>query len=602
MYNLTGDVKTKLGHHNGVFTRSYQEARAIFDAKIRSWEISHSLEDKLFFVTNSDKETYSVYFDFKIQNCSCPEFVEIQSGTCMHLEAVKLLVPSQISYSSLGEIRPIVYLDREFNIKLAKSKTTTAELNDTFRAPGVENFVRYKEINSIPNDNFEINDFEIFKDFGITLFDFQKQSIQQMLNRRKTVLVLQMGLGKTICALAASKHLNKKKILIVAPNSLKLQWDKEINRFQIGTCLVAHKSTDLKKYHDQQFLVMSYELLNNNRDLLEQKFDIVIADEIQKIKNKESETWKTISKVKSEYVFALSGTPIQNTITDLLSLIDFLNPKELKPEWKFYEEYCDCTRSRILGIKPHKKDELRGRIGPYLINPKIDFSKFKMPEKKEFLVLSKLTEQQKNIHDDLFEGAKILIAKGMNYPLTFGERMALNVMLTKCRMAATDARLLDPKAEVSDRLQKVFEKIVEVTSLKRKIVVYSEWIKALNLLRAPLQEVGIDYTEFTGELSPKKRNKNLERFIEDPSCMVFLSTDSGGLGIDGLQFAASDLIHLEKIWNPMKLAQRNGRLVRALQKQETVQVYTFLSDSGIEAMMMSNHDRKHGVIAEMLNS
>ena len=106
--------------------------------------------------------------------------------------------------------------------------------------------------------------------------------------------------------------------------------------------------------------------------------------------------------------------------------------------------------------------------------------------------------------------------------------------------------------------------------------------------------------DFNGSMSAKKRNLCLMKFIEDSAVKVFLSTDTGGLGIDGLQFVCNNVIHTETIWNPMKIEQRNGRLVRALQSKDIVNIYSFESDADIEVMIKQNHERKHSVIADML--
>lgn len=594
IYKLAGNIKEKIGFHQGVYTRSYQIARAIFDAKIRNWEIT--LVDNLFHVKDSDDNVEKVYLELnKIQNCSCFQFVENQSGTCMHIEAVRMLHLQRQEYP---KVRPIVFVDANFNIQASQRGAETNP--NCFKTPTVDSLYKFRESIKLPTDSTEVSDVEVFTEQGITLFPFQKYSIQFMLKNMKTILVLRMGLGKTICALAATKILKKQKVIIVSPNSLKLQWQKEIDRFNLGSSIVIQKGSDLSRYTDQRFVILSYEMLNSNRALLDNKFDILIADEIQKIKNRESETWKTVSKISADYIFALSGTPIQNSIDDLLSLINFLNPKELKPEWKFYEQYCNCTRARVLGIKSERVSELRAKLGRYIVNPKIDYSKFKLPAKNETVITTALNDQQQAIHDDNFDSARTLIAKSLDNSLSFAERIMLNAFLTRARMAATDARLFDPANEPSARFLKIQEKIKELAEAGKKVVVYSEWIKTLHLLTPFLESNNIGFVEFHGDYSATKRNKALNKFIEDPDTKVFLSTDTGGAGIDGLQFVCNHVIHIEKIWNPMKIEQRNGRLIRTLQKEEVVNVYRFESDSDIEAMMSQNHERKNSVIADML--
>lgn len=589
IFSLVGSTEEKIGSHLGLFTRSYQETRALYDAKIRNWEIEY--KDNIFLVKNSENVLESVYVERNWGNCSCSHFIENECGTCMHIEAVRLIY----NEIELPRIRPISYIDDNFKIK-----TTPNEAGEPFLTPSIEKFNLVNNSRKLPTSNIQVEDLDVFKEHGITLFDFQKESIKLMLKNMHTVLVLRMGLGKTLCALACAKILNLPKCIIVCPNSLKYQWQHEINRFNLGSSIIISKRSDIGDYSDQRFLILSYEMFNSNSILLGDEYDLVIVDEIQKIKNREGKTWQTMAKIHSNWVFALSGTPIQNNISDLISLIDFLNPFELKPEWRFYETFCDCTRARLFGIKAEKINALRQKLSRYIVNPVVDYSKFKLPVPQIERIVTTLSEEQRTVHDSNFEAVQVLIAKSMQYPLTFGEKLALNGMLTKARVAATDARLFNPDAEKSEKFQKIEQLIEKLVKQGKKVIIYSEWIKTLALLYSFLKEKNINYVEFNGSFSAKKRDSFLMKFIEDPNIKVFLSTDSGGIGIDKLQLICHNMIHVEKVWNPMKIEQRNGRLVRALQKNDTVNIYMFESDAAIESMMTDNHFRKYAIITDML--
>lgn len=590
-YTLNGNIQERLGHHNGIFTRSYQEARSLFDAKIRSWAIEY--KDNLFHVTDSKELTEQVYFDPQIKNCSCNVFVENQSGTCMHIEAVGLL---NLKEKDLFPIRPIVFINSEFKLKQLGPK------ENPYFTPAVSPFLKMLKKQSIPFDERTLTEEDLnpLKSFGVDLFSFQKESVRQMIRNKRTMLILRMGLGKTICALSCCKILDKKKIIIVSPNSLKFQWQGEINRFNLGSSLLVLKGSDISAYRDQRFLIISYEMLNRHPEILVNNFDIAIADEIQKIKNPESVSWATLSQLKSDFVFSLSGTPIQNNLNDLLSLINFLNPYEIKPEWKFYESYCRFSRAKMYGVLPHRVKDLREKLERYIINPVVDYGSFKLPSKENFLISVPLTAEQSSLHSSYLEGARPLIAKSINYPLTLGERNKLNSLLTLARMAITDPRLVKKDSTEGSRVQKIQEQIKQIVDRGEKVVIYSEWIKALAFLEPWLVSNNIKYVCFNGNLSAKLRDKELKRFIEDKNVKVFLSTDSGGLGIDGLQFACHNIIHMEKLWNPMKIDQRNGRLVRALQKSNHVNIFEFHSGSEVEIMIDDASDRKHAIISDML--
>lgn len=590
-FKLVGNSQIKMGTHAGIYTRSYQEARAIYDAKIRNWDIEY--KDNLFFVENSDKKIERIYLDSEIENCSCLWFAEQECGTCQHIEAVKLMLES--NFVELNKIRPIAYVNSNYAFK----KKGTGE--DLFKSPALSTCHTVKTSRTIPINLEEYADVNVLTEFDIILYEFQEISIRLMIKYIRSLLVLKMGLGKTICALICCKLLKKDKILIVVPTSLKYQWQQQIDRFNLGSSIVIEKKSDLKNYTDQRFLIVSYGMLNFNREILEEKFDICIIDEIQKISNQESKTWDTISQIKSEYLFSLSGTPIQNKLTDLLSIVQVLNPFELKPEWKFYEEFCNYSKAKLFGIRSDKLQDLKERLDRYLINPKIDYTKFKLPAKNEILISTRLNETQTEIHNNYFGQIQILLAKSMNTPLTFSEKIALNGLMTKARLAATDLRLIDSTSEVkSEKFEMVESIITTIIGRGKKVVVYSGWIKCLKLLVPFLEENGIGYVEFNGEVSAKQRDNVLQEFINEEDIRVFLSTDSGGQGIDGLQLACSEVIHIEKIWNPSKIEQRNGRMIRTLQPEKIVNVYKFETDAGIEKLISTNHERKHTLINDMI--
>jgi SNF2 family DNA or RNA helicase len=394
--------------------------------------------------------------------------------------------------------------------------------------------------------------------------------------------------------------LNKTSNIIICPTSLKNQWAKEIARFNLGTVLLVSSKKDLPKYTNQNFVIVNYELLNRNKFFLQNNsFEVGILDEIQKIKNDESKTWASINELKSNYLFTLSGTPIQNNVTDLVSVMKILNKDEFSPEWKFYEKFCLLGKTKVLGWNTAKKKELRDQVGKYIINPTILPGTFPMPSKKEIVVNVNLTQVQEGIHDRATESAKMLLSKSYNKPLTFGEKAILNSLLLKARRAITDERLVGGTNK-GERLQAVENTIVDYYKKNKKVVVYSEWIDVLKLIGQELSTLGINYVQFDGSLTSKKRGVILDKFINDPTVAVFLSTDSGGLGIDGLQLVSSAMIHVEDLWNPMKMEQRNGRLIRMLQKDSCVDIIRFYSDSEIEIMLAESNNRKYNIIKEIL--
>lgn len=595
-FELRGDPNSKIGYYRSLFTRDYQVLRAKYDSKIRNWKIEYS--HPYFIVEDSAGQLEFVYNNGKIANCTCKHFLTNESGTCMHIESVNNLPRKDVGSLMRESITNCEFLDsyRGEVLEFRKNK------KDILTLPSVRLFRDIKsKFSSNTGDISHIENYDIFTDYGVNLYGYQIDSVKRMLTNKRTVLTLKMGLGKTICSLVATKLSQKNRVLIVCPNNLKYQWKSEIDRFQMGDSLVIDKGVDFEKYRDQKFIIMSYEMLNRNVDLVSDiKFDILISDEIQKIKNPDSVSWKSMSMVKSEYVFALSGTPIQNSIHDILSIISFLNPYEFQPEWKFWEQYCDFTRAKLLGIKKSKISDFRSRISEYIINPVISKGSVKLPKVNENEISCTLDRDSKKLHDSYLDMATPLIAKSFNYPLSFGERARLNSLLTLARMSSTDSRLIDPMGQKSNRFTTIEDLVDEIVSRGEKVVIYSEWIKSTKLLVEYLENSKIGYSIFNGEMPAKKRESEKMRFLKDPKTMVFLSTDSGGLGIDGLQLVSNNIIHIEKMWNPAKVKQRNGRLVRNLQKSSEVNVYYLTCNSEIEKMIDSATFRKDDLVDSIL--
>lgn len=594
-FQLKGEHNVKMGWYPSVFSREYQVVRAQYDARIRNWSID--FDEPFFIVTDSDDHSEYVFYDGKIANCTCKDFIRIQSSSCMHIEALKRINPYDIKLPLLKSKqydKRIKYID-------FISRNIIERGDNPLVLPSVKLFEKYKNNIQIKSfDTSNIINWDVFADFGINIYDYQEESIKGMLRNRRTVLTLKMGLGKTICALACCKILTPQKVLIIAPNNLKYQWLSEIKRFNLGEAIVVDKKTDISKINNHKFVILSYELLNRNLNDFEQiNYDILIADEIQKIKNPDSVSWKTMSKIKTNFIFALSGTPIQNSIDDILAIIRFLNPNEFQPQWKFYVDYCDFTKAKLLGIKQNKISAFREHISRYIINPNVK-PKIKLPQVNEKLIVCDLDDDSARCHNSYIDSIKPLMAKTFNYPLTFAEKAILNSLLTKARMSVTDSRLINELNGKSERFVNIELTISEILKRGEKVVIYSEWIKATELLIEYLITNNIQYSIFNGALSAKKRNSELNKFINNDDVKVFLSTDSGGLGIDGLQLVCNNIIHIEKMWNPAKVKQRNGRLVRNLQKKDIVNIYNFTCDSEIELMMDNTITRKEVLIDEIL--
>ena len=604
VFDLPFDPNAKMRRYTSIYSKDYLLAKAEYEARRKNWEVRPISENR-FLITDSSGLRNQVFWTWYVKNCDCKEFFDTEIGQCQHTFAIEIhcRVLSKHIKSKTGKLLYVNYPDGGLVASGNGRWPKAVDPNSLDKypnhewSPSVSGFLATKTISKRQRFQSPPLDYTLP---GVTLYGHQKPSVDQMLANKRTILTLKVGLGKTVCALYCTRILdNLKKIVVICPNSLKFQWQKEINRFNLGTSLVISKGDDLASYKDQRFLIVTYEMVTRHIETFCKTWDIAIIDEIQKIKNSEGKTWEAIQRLEAEFIFGLSGTPIQNTVSDIISILRIVAQNEFHPEWRFYERFCNLSRTRISGLRPDALPELKTKLKEYIINPKINPSDFKMPKEQEHVIQCTLDKIQQDIHDPNMDQAKVLLSISAERPLTFAERAALNGLLTKARRAVSDARLFTPENPKSDRFRKIEELIYSKVKQGKKVVVYSEWIDCLNLLATALYTANVKYVCYTGELSDKARNRNLETFIEDPETKVFLSTDAGGLGVDGLQLASSTVIHVEDIWNPMKLKQRNGRLVRMLQREDVVDVYYMQSTSGIEAMMAQNKVGKYQIISEL---
>lgn len=581
-------------NRHGHYTPEHQQIICQHEAMRRNWDIDYA--DGLFVLTDSAGLTVKTYYDGRVVSCGCAEYTDRDVGTCMHGEMLKLYrieLKDQIKYS--GKSRNVVGVCGTLDgvrawCRRENAHTTVVDRKDDVsgltRLPGAEDYLADTALGYGPPVQGTLNVLP-----GVTLRPYQEESVLKMLDGKRSVLTLKMGLGKTFCALTCIKVLGKKRVMVVCPASLKFQWKGEIERFLGHTPHVLMSSKDVAKVTDDgRIVVVNYELLVRNPSFMT-GWDIVVMDEIQRVRNKRTKLWQSMSSVETEYVMALSGTVIENRVEDLLSVIDILNPLELRPSWRFCRDYCTVTHTKVRGFRPERVDALRRRLKRYVVNPDVSQLNFPVPVRVDHDVVTDFSSvEQRSAHDEPFVAAKLLMAMGERRLLTFGEQNRLNGLLTKARLASNDLRLITPTAERGAKVKAIREVLESLGG--RKVVVYSDWIKMLKLVEQELLDMGVRYRMFTGEMSLKARNASFEKFVNDPSIKVFLATDTGGVGIDGLQYVSDAVIHTEMAWNPAKIDQRSGRVARALNPKSVVDVYTFRTGVGVEDMMVHSGMRK----------
>jgi superfamily II DNA or RNA helicase len=445
------------------------------------------------------------------------------------------------------------------------------------------------------------------------LYAYQSEGVERMLETGRLVLADDMGLGKTAQAIAVCHtllHAHRiERGLLVVPASLKGQWVREWQLFSDAPIeLVEGRPEERARIYRQTrrgFLVTNYEqVLRDLEAILAWSPGLVVLDEAQRIKNWATKTAVYVKKLRPPYRMVLTGTPMENRLEELASIVEWIDDCALEPKWRLAPWHSAAIDDSTGARGARNLDTLRQRLAPVFLRRRRDEVLRQLPPRTDTVVPVALTEAQAGAHDDLMQPIARLAAIARRRPLTQAEFLRLMQLLTTQRIIANGLAQLR-FTEVWEDLSKIREpdeavlqgldapKLVELREMLvqlaldqgRKVVVFSQWRRMLQLadwvVGARLARSGVRTAFFSGRESPRRRTQNLVEFHDDPALRVLFATDAGGVGLN-LQRAASCVINLDLPWNPAVLEQRIGRIYR-LGQTRPIDVYNLVSQGSIEA-------------------
>ena len=427
------------------------------------------------------------------------------------------------------------------------------------------------------------------------LFSYQREGMLHLAFGERALLADEMGLGKTIQAIAACAllhHLGKaRRVLIVTPASLKTEWEEQIRKFTTLPLRLVFggraQRTRLYAEPDQPFFtIANYEQVAPDSLDLNQclRPDIIVLDEAQRIKNWSTRIAQAVKRLSSRYAFVLTGTPVENRIDELRSLIDFLDPTLLGPLFRFNREYYIFDdKGRPEAYK--NLDKLRERVRPLILRRRKADVETELPDRTDRNLFVSLTPVMRDEYASHEKQVADLVRKSKRRPLTPREQDLLMVLLNIMRMICDSPSIVKnnpcrdcPKL---DELARVLEESLSDPDVK--VIVFSEWERMLDKVRVWAEQEVIGYAWHTGSVPQKRRRAEILAFRNDPDCRLFLSTDSGGVGLN-LQ-NASVVINCDLPWNPAKLEQRIARAWRKNQRRP-VTVINLIAENTIEHGML----------------
>ena len=426
--------------------------------------------------------------------------------------------------------------------------------------------------------------------------------------RGRVVLADDMGLGKTVQALAATEMLRRRRgiqrVLVVAPASVKYQWKTEIEKFSGLSAQVIEGLLPRRRelYASPQFFnLSSYELvLKDVRYMHELAPDLIILDEAQRIRNWTTATARTIKQLKSRYAFVLTGTPLENKLEELFSVVEFIDGRRLGPAFRFLHDHrTEDENGKLIGYRG--LDRIHDQLAPILLRRTRQEVLKDLPKRTDQILHVALTPQQA---EPYWEQNDILAALMRKWErqgwLSEIDQKRVLCCLQNMRMLCNSTFLFDKQTNHSPKLAE-FREIVRELAIEegRKVVVFSEYERMTHLAGEELEKLGIGFVSLHGSVPSRNRGALIEKFQRDAECRVFLSTDAGGVGLN-LQ-AASAVVNFEPPWNPARLEQRIGRVHR-LGQAHPVHVVHLLTKDSIEERVWETLKLKKSLFAGVFDS
>ncbi|MEP7122046.1 MAG: DEAD/DEAH box helicase [Byssovorax sp.] len=579
--------------------------------------------------------------------CTCPDFLANELGTCKHVEVIRRMIGARrnlrAAYARLGAepTEPVLTVDADGGLRLlavgpwptelrarharrlrshpppaaAEEAFGPGRLADGIRvvhaAPVALALLGERTRRAATSKTIERAIAAGSLDPDVLrrpLFPYQRDGVLHLVRTGRGMLADDMGLGKTMQAIAACEVLRKrgevKRVLIVTAASLKHQWAQEIARCTGETAEIVHSGAPARRRALEAgavYTILNYEQtwreLSTIREL---QTDVLILDEAQRARNFRTKTAATLRAIPSRFLFILTGTPIENRLDDLYSLLQLVDPTILGPLWRFNLDFhVQSERGRISGYK--NLSELRARVAKVIVRRRKDEVALQLPALMEQTRYTGMSREQAELESGYRTDASRLLAIAERRPLSKQEQERLMMFLLKARQACNALELCDPgrKKRSSPKLDELEALLTEIASEgASKVLVFSEWVKMLELAAERLDRIGLGYAMLHGSIPTEKRPALLDRFRDDPAVRVLLSTDAGGVGLN-LQ-AATYVVHLDLPWNPARLDQRTARAHRLGQTHGVLVTY-LCAESGIERGIEGTLDRKRAVRSAALD-
>ena len=583
-------------------------------------------------INPKSREEYKVVFRAENSTwnyCSCMDFKTSQLGTCKHLEAVKLKlnghrhVVNTPSYSSVYlsyrngrkvslrigsnhreemELLAKQYFDSHSHLReeafpiFDQFLSAAAHFDSDFRCyQDAIDFVvdRRENIRRCKLVEEKYNNEQLDILLNTQLYPYQKEGIRFAAKAGRAIIADEMGLGKTIQAIGTAELLLREgfvdNILIVCPTSLKYQWKREIERFTHREVLVIEglHTRRLEQYKmPQPYKIVSYNSVCNDLKVLRRmETDMVIMDEVQRLKNWDTQIARAARHINSQYTVLLSGTPLENKLEELYSIVELADQFALAPYYKFRNDHILCDETgKVIGYQ--NLNAIKKRLQHIMIRRRKSDVHLQLPGRMDQNLFVPMTKEQREMHEEFKSGVAALVLKWKRmHFLSEKDRKRLLLLLSQMRMVCDSTFILDQQSRYDTKIDELMNILDSyLVGGNGKVVVFSGWERMTRLVAQELTQRGVRFEYLHGGIPSAKRKDLVNNFTDQPDSRVFLSTDAGSTGLN-LQ-AASLIVNLDLPWNPAVLEQRIARIYR-IGQQRNIQVINLVSADSFEEQMIA---------------
>ena len=455
-----------------------------------------------------------------------------------------------------------------------------------------------------------INNFNLYKDIDIKLSnndkkilrDYQVVGVKWLYNIYKcgfgSILADEMGLGKSIQLIYFIKEVLKEKkdskILIIAPTSLIYNWKNEFDKFgnDLKYMVCAENKNKrieiLNNLDDINIVITTYGLIREDKDIYQDiNFEVIAIDEAQNIKNNTAQMTKVIKSLKGNTKFALTGTPLENSVLELWSIFDFIMPGYLANGIDFQKKYAikdiDSDSIKLL-------DNLKMQIKPFILRRKKKDVVLELPDKIENNIYLELTKEQKKIYVAELEKTQKELDDLISSEGFAKSRFKILQLLTKLRQICIDPCIIYENYKGgSAKIEQLVPLIKEIIANQHKILLFSSYKTAIDIVNRELTNNDISCYVIDGSVSAKKRMELVNNFNNDNTNVFLITLKAGGTGLN--LTSADVVIHLDLWWNPQVENQATDRAHRIGQKN-TVEVIKLICRGTIEERILELQNKK----------